>query len=68
MNKNQQLLLEWLKAHTDLATYPTDAISRLSEDLVGEEWAAYGLLTIEEEFELLKAYAEWGSNHKWESN
>lgn len=66
MNDNQQVVLEKLKqTYTERPNLPFVTIEALSSSyhrnaMPTELEAAFGMLTCREDFEVLKAFAEWG--------
>lgn len=67
LNKNQQIVLEWLEAYADKDSgdWPMQTIFYMwdcirSDRLGGEELSALRKLTRIEQFEVLAAFAEWG--------
>ncbi|MEQ7228800.1 hypothetical protein ABQD95_20630 [Enterococcus avium] len=60
LNKNQQIVLEWLKSNSNALKVPMLAIYELAELADEKIRAAYRQLKREEEFQVLVAFAEWG--------
>lgn len=60
LNKNQQIVLEWLKSNSNALKVPMLAIYELAELADEKVRAAYRQLNREEEFQVLAAFAEWG--------
>lgn len=60
MNKKQLAILEWLKNNSLEMKFPIDTIGSIYEDLPGYLISAHEQLTRKEEFEVLRAFAEWG--------
>lgn len=66
MCEKQNEILEWLKDNTEKNDVPTGVISSMYDDLPEHYIGLYEELTAEEEFEILKAYADWGLSEKSE--
>lgn len=60
LNKNQQIVLEWLKSNSNALKVPMLAIYELAGLADEKVRAAYRQLNREEEFQVLAAFAEWG--------
>lgn len=66
MSSDQKNVLEWLKKQNRL--YPVFNIGELHQGTSSEKvYAAYNRLSHEEEFEILKEFAEWGLNAEKET-
>ncbi|MGH1648923.1 hypothetical protein ABE945_14215 [Enterococcus gilvus] len=60
LNKNQQIVLEWLKSNSNALKVPMLAIYELAGLADEKVRAAYRQLNREEEFQVLAGFAEWG--------
>ena len=65
MDKNQKLLLEFLKARYEVSTVPFEPIWKIinleiDDDKILELTWAYKKLSCREEFEVLAEFAKWG--------
>lgn len=64
LNKNQQIVLEWLKDRTTVSSI-TNALWLLLDDALEVDYdtdgsEAWNRLTIDQKFQVLAAFAEWG--------
>ena len=60
LNKNQHIVLEWLKSNSNALKVPMLAIYELAGLADEKVRDAYRQLNQEEEFQVLAAFAEWG--------
>ncbi|EGO8419172.1 hypothetical protein ER577_12725 [Enterococcus faecalis] len=65
LNKNQQVVLDWLKKHfyKEDDNYPLVSVCRFVEEDTGDKFSdvglAYGYLTMKQEAQVLLAFANW---------
>ena len=60
LTDDQQVVLEWLKATQRKENYPMGAITYIQDLKDNPYLYAFENLSIEEEFQVLAAFAEWG--------
>lgn len=66
LNENQQVVLEWLKVNNRETENPFETLNELREEVLYSGYSRdpieemYWNLTKKEQFELLRAFAEWG--------
>ncbi len=66
LNKNQQIVLEWLKDDFKESGNPVDSLESLASEVLHVETfqtcisSTYDELSISEQYQVLAAFAEWG--------
>ncbi|MBO1103294.1 hypothetical protein [Enterococcus hirae] len=68
LNDNQKIVLEWLKSNNYSLKLPMLAINQLDSTVDMKVKKAQWQLNREQEFEVLAAFAQWGSEQKDNEN
>ena len=70
LNKNQQVVLDWLKDDFKESGNPVDSLESLASEVLHVETfqtcilSTYDDLSISEQFQVLAAFAEWGMKNE----
>ncbi len=70
LNENQQIVLEWLKDDFKESGNPVDSLESLASEVLHVETfqtcisSTYDELSISEQFQVLAAFAEWGTKNE----